>query len=78
MLWWRRKGAENDEHVDVGMSDEVDKSDEYLCHGCYVKTRTRFEALPEGYEDIKGFKDVVARRKQLDELAAAPADHKNG
>ncbi|KEQ78180.1 hypothetical protein M436DRAFT_36258, partial [Aureobasidium namibiae CBS 147.97] len=56
MLWWWRKGAENDEHVDVGKSDE---------------------ALPEGCEDVKGFKDVVARRKQLDELAAAPADQKN-
>jgi hypothetical protein len=44
---------------------------DYLCHSCYVSKRSRFEVLPEGYEDIKTFRDIVARKKQLDGLAAA-------
>ena len=78
MLWWRRrKGAGDDKYGDAdgGTSgDEVSKSDEYLCPGCYVNTRTRFEALPEGYEDVRGIKDIVARKKQLEELATAASD----
>jgi hypothetical protein len=39
--------------------------------------RSRFEVLPEGYEDVKTFRDIVARKKQLDELAAASTDTSN-
>jgi len=67
-LWWRRKR-------DTGLPDhhllkDESESDEYLCHGCYVSKHARFEALPEGYEDVKTFRDLVARKKQFDQVAA--------
>jgi hypothetical protein len=71
LLWWRRRRGVEDKVARDGGSAEVEKSDDYLCHSCYVSKRSRFEVLPEGYEDIKTFKDIVARKKQLDELAAA-------
>jgi len=72
-LWWRRKGdaALPDHHL---LKDESE-SDEYLCHHCYVSKHARFEALPEGYEDVKTFRDLVARKNQFDQLAAASSDH---
>jgi hypothetical protein len=78
-LWWRRgKSVEEAEEEDEGFvqgqeSEEVEKekSDEYLCHACYVRTRSRFEILPEGYQDVKTLKDIVARKEQLDETATA-------
>ena len=76
-LWWRKRDAAAAGVVvgNAGERRDSDKSDEYLCHKCYVSSRTRSEALPEGYEDVKGFKDVVARKRQLDELAASvPSD----
>lgn len=69
-MWWRRKGhAPDDNHF---LKDE-DKSDEYLCPGCYVK-HGHFKALPEGYEDVQTIRDIVARKKQLDESAEASSD----
>lgn len=52
MLWWHRTLAE---------------SDVFLCHGCYVRNRKQdfARAMPEGCEDVKTFKEFVARKKQL-------------
>jgi hypothetical protein len=81
-LWWRRgktveeeEAEEEDEVFVQGQESEEDddkeKSGDYLCHACYVRTRSRFEILPEGYEDVETLKDIVARKKQLDETATA-------
>lgn len=42
---------------------------EYLCNGCYTKPAWS-EIMPRGYEDIRSFKDLVARKRQLDQLAS--------
>ena len=77
-LWWRKKGAE-EQVMDVEESGDglQVKNDNYLCHTCYVNKRSRFEVLPEGYEDVKTFKDLVARKKEFEELNAASADSSN-
>lgn len=58
-LWWAR---------DVGASNSYDESDshEYLCGACYSQ-RGWNEAMPAGYEDIRHLKDLVKRKKQLDD-----------
>lgn len=80
-LWWRRRrraGEASDKHVaDSGASEHLGKSDEFLCHGCYVKKHSISEALPEGYEDVRLLKDIVARKKQLGELAATSSNTSN-
>lgn len=74
-LWWRKRNAGNSDSAESEGS--LDKSDEYLCLKCYVSSRTRFEALPEGYEDVENIKDVVARKRQLGGLAASSSDTSN-
>lgn len=69
-LWWRRKRDDASRHHRV--LEDGDKSDEYLCHSCYVK-QGHFDALPKGYEDVKTIKDIIARKKQFDDLVAASA-----
>lgn len=80
-LWWRKRDAAADEQVVGNLAAESEGglvgSDEYLCLGCYVSSRTRFEALPDGYEDVETFKDVLARKRQLDEVAAGSLDASN-
>lgn len=74
-LWWQRRCRADEESgkhtVNGGESERSEKSDEFLCHGCYVSKHSIFEALPEGYEDVRRLKHVVARKKQLDDSAAA-------
>ncbi|KEQ75903.1 hypothetical protein M436DRAFT_61202 [Aureobasidium namibiae CBS 147.97] len=41
-----------------------------MLESCYVSSRTRSEALPEGYEHVKDFEDVK-RKQQLDGLASS-------
>jgi len=52
----------------VGASNSYDESDshEYLCGACYSQ-RGWNEAMPAGYEDIRRLKDLVKRKKQLDD-----------
>lgn len=70
-LWWHRKREADGVAGNAGESQDSDeRSDDYLCHKCYVSSRTREEALPEGYEDVKDFEDVK-RKRQLDGLAAS-------
>jgi hypothetical protein len=78
-LWWRRgKEEEEEEEEDKvfvqGQESEEDdkkkeKSVENICHACYMRTRSRFEALPDGYEHVETLKDVVARKEKFDESA---------
>jgi hypothetical protein len=88
MLWWCRRdagdrackgeGRDADKNVSKhDVSEESKKSDDYLCPACYVRTRSRFEALPEGYEDVKTLKDIVARKERLDETTTASTATKN-
>lgn len=86
MLWWRKKGVDEQVREDGdgeqqvkedGDDGQVGKSDRYLCHTCYVTKRSRFEVLPEGYEDVKTFKELAARKKQLDGLAATSSATSN-
>jgi hypothetical protein len=74
-IWWRKRGGDEQVREDGegkqqmredGDDGDVEKSDKFLCHGCYVNKRTLFEVLPEGYEDVRTLKELVARKKQLD------------
>lgn len=73
-LWWRRKADATSR--DRQALEDGRKSDEYLCHHCYVQ-QGHFDALPKGYEDVRTLKDMAARKKQFDQLAAAPSDPSN-
>jgi len=45
----------------------IAQPDSYSCHACYMKQDPEV-CMPKGYEDIRGMKALVARKKQLDEL----------
>ncbi|THW83307.1 hypothetical protein D6D18_08158 [Aureobasidium pullulans] len=49
-MWWRLRD---------------DTTDETLCHSCYIEAH-RTSLMPEGYEDVETYKDLVARKRQLD------------
>ncbi|THX23243.1 hypothetical protein D6D12_08557 [Aureobasidium pullulans] len=49
-MWWRLRD---------------DTRDETLCHSCYIEAR-RTSLMPEGYEDVEIYKDLVVRKKQVD------------
>lgn len=49
-MWWRLRD---------------DTTDETLCHSCYIEAN-RTSLMPEGYEDVETYKDLVARKRQLD------------
>jgi hypothetical protein len=66
-MWWRKKGGDGEQQMrEDKKSADLEKSDRFLCHGCYVNKRTLFEVLPEGYEDVRTLKELVARKQQLD------------
>lgn len=44
----------------------------YRCNKCYIQQGPEVY-MPEGYEDVRNFKDVVARKKQLERLMAYEA-----
>jgi len=46
--------------------DTKEEAEEYLCHACYVPKENWQDALPQGYEDVKSTKELVARKKKLD------------
>jgi hypothetical protein len=46
--------------------------DTYICNSCYAK-REWNEIMPKGYEDVRFYKDMMARKKQLDGLASGHA-----
>ncbi|KEQ75978.1 hypothetical protein M436DRAFT_61271 [Aureobasidium namibiae CBS 147.97] len=39
----------------------------YSCHACYMKQESEV-CMPKGYEDVRGMRALVARKRQLDEL----------
>lgn len=43
----------------------IAQPDSYSCHRCYVKQGAG-AFMPKGYEDIRRFKDLVARKEQLE------------
>ncbi|CAD0113978.1 unnamed protein product [Aureobasidium uvarum] len=45
----------------------VDRKPRYLCHKCYCTTRGWNDVMPTGYEDIKSFKELSVRKKQLEQ-----------
>lgn len=45
----------------------IAQPDSYRCNACYMKQEPE-AIMPEGYEDIRGMKALVARKKELDEL----------
>lgn len=48
-----------------------DEPDKYKCHSCYVQDVD--QAMPAGYEGITRYKDLVARKKELDRLEKKPS-----
>jgi len=45
----------------------IAQPDLHSCHACYMKQEPEV-FMPEGYEDIRGMRALVARKRQLDEL----------
>jgi len=45
----------------------IAQPDSYSCHACYMKQEPEV-CMPKGYEDIRGMRALVARKRQLDEL----------
>ena len=49
----------------------IDES--YLCQSCYIPPNPDWnKIMPEGYEDVRHFKDLRARKEQLDGSGAPP------
>lgn len=50
-------------------------TDRYLCLSCYIPLQNPDwnTIMPKGYEDIRGFKALVARKKELDVSKAPPS-----
>lgn len=46
---------------------QLDAQDQYYCHVCYAKDVDA--SMPEGYEGIARWKDLVARKAELDALS---------
>ncbi|CAD0091890.1 unnamed protein product [Aureobasidium vineae] len=44
----------------------IAQPDLYSCHRCYARQGTE-TCLPTGYEDIRGIKELAARKKQLEQ-----------
>lgn len=57
-LWWRK--------IDAAETKSQPDSQSFLCHGCYFPKNDWACAMPEGYEDVKSIKELVARKEQLD------------
>lgn len=57
-LWWRK--------IDAVEAKVESDSQNFLCHHCYIPADDWARAMPEGYEDVKSLKELVARKKQLD------------
>jgi hypothetical protein len=62
-LWWRRINTAR-----VKGEMEVES---YLCHACYFPSDGWLHAMPEGYEDVKSYKECLERKIQLDGLHVA-------
>ncbi|THY43204.1 hypothetical protein D6C98_08651 [Aureobasidium pullulans] len=54
-IWWR-KVAENQ---GAGQSTET-----HICHNCYTSPDWT-ETMPEGYEDVRRYRDLLARNTQI-------------
>jgi hypothetical protein len=61
----------------------IAQPDSYHCHACYMKQDLK-ACMSKGYEDVRGFKQLAARKKELDDLgsiasrAASTADGVKG
>ncbi|KEQ65927.1 uncharacterized protein M437DRAFT_41166 [Aureobasidium melanogenum CBS 110374] len=53
-LWWSLIGNRED-------------SQSWLCHGCYARSGWT-DIMPKGYEDIRTWKDLAKRKRQLDQV----------
>ncbi|KAI5275460.1 hypothetical protein E4T47_01483 [Aureobasidium subglaciale] len=51
--------------------------DHYSCHGCYVRRLEPDGYMPKGFEDVQSWKELVARKKQLDQTQVARRDFLN-
>lgn len=74
-LWWERPchsvPVEQTNHTHRWrLRNDNDRADEerYLCHACYVGKDTWQNALPKGYEDVRYMQDLIARKKELDDV----------
>jgi len=57
-LWWQK--------IDAAGTKSEPHSQSFLCHSCYFPKDDWACAMPEGYEDVKSIKELVARNEQLD------------
>lgn len=55
-LWWQK----------VDAAETESDSQSFLCHKCYWPKDDWARAMPEGYEDVKSIRELVARNEQLD------------
>lgn len=55
-LWWQK--------IDAAQTESDSQS--FLCHNCYWPRDDWARAMPEGYEDVRSIRELVARREQLD------------
>jgi len=55
-LWWQK----------IDAAETESDSQSFLCHNCYWPKDDWARAMPEGYEDVKSIRELVARNEQLD------------
>ncbi|KEQ92391.1 hypothetical protein AUEXF2481DRAFT_430333 [Aureobasidium subglaciale EXF-2481] len=48
--------------------------DHYSCRGCYVRRLEPEGYMPKGFEDVQSWKELVARKEQLDKLKSQGSD----
>lgn len=64
MIWWMNNDALSSKtHADSS------KEAQYLCNRCYIDQRPWSAVMPHGYEHVKTKKELIARKKQLDDAA---------
>jgi hypothetical protein len=65
-LWWQK--------INPAESEDKMGSESFLCHACYFPDDDWAHAMPVGYEDVKSYRELVNRKKQLDDFDESDQD----